>query len=243
MFVLRHRRALITGAASGIGRAAALLLQEGGAAIVGLDLHPSGAGAALAAFPILGVDVSDESQVIAGVAEAARRLGGIDLLVNSAGIEIEAPLGEIRAQDLDRMYAVNVRGLVLVTREALRHMPDQGPDSCRIINVASELAYLGRAGASGYCATKAAVLGLTRSWARELAPRALVNAVAPGPIDTPLLHFADMSPAQQALEMNNPLGRIGTADEVAAVIAFLAGSGAGFVTGQCYGADGGAAMR
>jgi 3-oxoacyl-[acyl-carrier protein] reductase len=240
MFELRHRRAVVTGAASGIGRASALLLQRAGAAVVGLDIAPPPAPTP---FPILAVDIADETQVVAAVAEAARQLGGIDLLVNSAGIEIEAPLHEIRAADLDRMYAVNVRGLVLVTREARRHMPGTGPDSYRIINVASELAYLGRAGASAYCATKAAVLALTRSWARELAPAGLVNAVAPGPIDTPLLHFADMTPAQQALEQDNPLGRIGTVEEVAAVVGFLASSGASFVTGQCYGADGGAAMR
>jgi 3-oxoacyl-[acyl-carrier protein] reductase len=242
VFELRHRRAIVTGAASGIGRAAAILLRRGGATVVGLDIAPPPGGTA-DGITLLQVDITDEAQVRAGVAEAARRLGGLDLLVNSAGIEIEAPLAQLRAEDLDRMYAVNVRGLVLVTREAQRHFTADAPDSYRIINVASELAYLGRAGASGYCATKAAVLGLTRSWARELAPHGLVNAVAPGPVDTPLLRFSAMSPQQQALEQDNPLGRIGTADEVAAVIAFLASAGASFITGQCYGADGGAAMR
>lgn len=247
MFAVRHRRAIVTGAASGIGLASARLLAKAGVAVVGLDIAAPPAGGAGATFPLLRVDITDEQQVIAGVAQAARQLGGLDLLVNSAGIEIEAPLAHIRAADLDRMYAVNVRGLILVSREALPHLQASGPaaaaDAFRIINVASELAYLGRAGASAYCGTKAAVLGLTRSWARELAPRGLVNAVAPGPIDTPLLHFADMTPEQQALEQQNPLGRIGTADEVAAVIGFLASSAASFITGHCYGVDGGAAMR
>jgi 3-oxoacyl-[acyl-carrier protein] reductase len=271
MFEVRHRRAIITGAASGIGLASARLLAQAGVSIVGLDIAPPPPGGAGPTFPMLRVDITDEQQVIDGVAEAARQLGGVDLLINSAGIEIESPLAQIRAADIDRMYAVNVRGLILVTREALPHLQATRPNAAtgafgfqlpaaaadafhpqqsaaaadvfRIINVASELAYLGRAGASGYCGTKAAVLGLTRSWARELAPQGLVNAVAPGPIDTPLLHFADMTPEQQAQEQANPLGRIGRADEVAAVIGFLASSSASFITGQCYGADGGAAMR
>ncbi|TIU31459.1 MAG: SDR family oxidoreductase, partial [Mesorhizobium sp.] len=99
----------------------------------------------------------------------------------------------------------------IVAREVLPYLPDGG----RIINIASELAYLGRASASVYCATKAALLGLTRSWARELAPRILVNAVAPGPTDTPLLGFEALSESQRALEITHPLGRIGRPDEIA----------------------------
>jgi 3-oxoacyl-[acyl-carrier protein] reductase len=126
-----------------------------------------------------------------------------------------------------------------MTQAALPKIPEGG----RIINVASELAYLGRAGASVYAATKGAILSLTRSWARELAPDILVNAVAPGPVDTPLLGWDAMNAEQRALETLNPLGRIGRPEEIAAVIAFLASDRASFITGQCLSADGGSAMH
>lgn len=230
---LEGKRALITGAANGIGRATALALQEAGARVVGLDLVT-----AQAPVEIVACDLSDEAQIVAAVAEAARRLGGLDIVVNNAGIMQEAGLSEVSAGHIDRIFAVNVRGAILVTREALKHLGKDG----RIVNLASELAYLGRARASVYVATKAAILGLTRSWARELGPGILVNAVAPGPTDTQLLSFETLPDELKRLETANPLGRIGRPEEIAAAIVFLAGPGAGFITGQCLGANGGAAM-
>ncbi|TNC71747.1 SDR family NAD(P)-dependent oxidoreductase [Rubellimicrobium roseum] len=231
--MLAGRTALVTGAASGIGRASAEALRAEGAQVVGLDVR-----AAEGPIPVLACDLSREEQVVAAVAEAARRLGGLDIIVNSAGILEEKPLTVVTAEHVDRMFAVNVRGAILVAREALPHLREGG----RIINVASELAYLGRAEASVYVATKAALIGLTRSWARELAPRILVNAVAPGPTDTPLLGFEQLNEAQRRAETAHPLGRIGRPEEVAAAVVFLAGQGATFFTGQCLGANGGAAM-
>ena len=230
---LANKRVLVTGAANGIGRATATAFHAEGAKVIGLDLH-----AAKEAFPVIRCDLTREEDIIKGVAEAAAELGGIDVLVNNAGILREAPLGEVTAELIDQHFAVNVRGTILVTREALPHMGD----GARIINIASELAYLGRANASVYCASKAAILGLTRSWAREFAPRILVNAVAPGPTDTPLLAFESMTEEQKKLETAHPLGRIGRPDEIAAAVLFLASPGATFFTGQCLGANGGAAM-
>ena len=230
---LAGKRALVTGAANGIGRATALALAAEGVHVLGLDLSP-----ASSPIGILACDLTREADVVSAVAEAARKLGGIDILVNNAGIMREAPIAAITADEIDRHFAVNVRGAILVTREALAHMAD----GARIINIASELAYLGRANASVYCASKAAVLGLTRSWARELSPRILVNAVAPGPTDTALLAFDTMSDEQKKLETAHPLGRIGRPEEVAAAVVFLAGPGATFFTGQCLGANGGAVM-
>lgn len=230
---LSGRTALVTGAASGIGRATAEALRAEGAVVVGLDLR-----AADGPTPILACDLSSEEQIVAAVTEAMRRLRVLDILVNNAGILEEKPLGGVTADHIDRMFAVNVRGAILMAREALPHIREGG----RIINVASELAYLGREEASVYVATKAALLGLTRSWARELAPRILVNAVAPGPTDTPLLGFERLNEVQRSAETAHPLGRIGRPEEVAAAVVFLAGPGATFFTGQCLGANGGAAM-
>ena len=232
---LSGRRAIITGTSSGIGRATAQLFIAQGAQVVGFDNAP----AAGAAFPAIQVDITNERAVAAGVEEVVAMLGGINVVVNVAGIYRESTLADFDLAAFDQMFAVNVRGTVLVSRAALHHLPEGG----RIINVASELAYLGRAGSSGYTATKGAILSLTRSWAHELSPKILVNAVAPGPVDTPLLNFDAMAPAAQALETANPMRRIGKPEEVAAVIAFLASPAASFITGQCYGADGGAAMR
>ena len=186
---LRNKRVLVTGAANGIGKASALMFLELGAKVVGLDLSGSESP-----FPIVKCDLNVETEIVQAVSSAASLLGGIDILVNNAGIMQESPIESITAEHIDRHFAVNVRGTILVTREALRHLSE----GSRIINIASELAYLGRANASVYCATKAAILGLTRSWARELAPRILVNAVAPGPTDTSLLAFETLSNAQKS---------------------------------------------
>ena len=166
---VRGKRILITGAAKGIGHATATMFAEAGASVVGLDLEDS-----RIPLRIMRCDLTREADIISAVAAAAAELGGIDVLVNNAGIMQESAIEAITADHIDRHLAINVRGAILVTREVLSHFGD----GSRIINIASELAYLGRANASVYCATKAAILGLTRSWARELAPRILVNAVA-----------------------------------------------------------------
>ena len=168
------------------------------------------------------------------------RLGGLDILVNNAGILIEKPLLETSTADFDRLIGVNLRGAFLVGREALRLMARQGRG--RVINLASELAYLGRADCSIYCASKGGVIAMTRSWAREFAPGILVNAIAPGPTDTAMLGPASTSPETLAKEADIPLGRIGRPEEIAAAAVFLAGPGATFMTGQCVSPNGGAAM-
>jgi 3-oxoacyl-[acyl-carrier protein] reductase len=243
---LAGKRALVTGAASGIGRAIAVAMAGEGARVILADRAPCddseveirAAGGEAAAVP---TDVSKEGDVVNLSAQVKARLGGLDILVNNAGILIEKPLLETTAADFDRLMAVNLRGVFLVGREAIRLMLQQKTGG-RVINVASELAYLGRANASLYCASKGGVVSMTRAWAREFAPAILVNTLAPGPTDTPMLTGGSTSPETLAREGDNPLGRVGKADEIAAAAVFLAGPGASFMTGQCLSPNGGAAM-
>jgi 3-oxoacyl-[acyl-carrier protein] reductase len=248
MATLAGKTALVTGGASGIGRAiAAALAAEGCRVAIADRAAEEKIGGVVDAIGAAGgdafgvqADVADEDQVL-GLFEAAMpRLGRLDILVNNAGILIEKPLLETTAADFDRLIGVNLRGAFLVGREALRVMARQG--SGRVINIASELAYLGRENCSVYCASKGGVLSMTRSWAREFAPHILVNAIAPGPTETAMLEADSTSPETLAKESQNPLGRIARPEEVAAAAVFLAGPGATFMTGQCVSPNGGAAM-
>lgn len=245
---LAGQKAIVTGAASGIGRGIACALAGEGMQVAILDSAArESADAVVASIQAAGgnafavqADVSDEASAVAAVTGAARRMGGLDLLVSSAGVIADGPLLETPVAVFDRIMAVNVRGTFIVGREALRIMSAQGRG--RVINISSELALLGREQFSPYCASKGAVLSMTRSWAREFAPNVLVNAIAPGPTDTPMLDIEHMSPEWRKKEENNPLGRIARVEEIAAVAVFLAGPGATFITGQCISPNGGAAM-
>ncbi len=243
---LRGKHALVTGAASGIGRETALELARRGADVALVDLASCAALAEeIAAMGrkavSLEADVGDEVQAPAAVRSALDGLGGLDILVNCAGMMLTKPLLEMPIEDFDRIVRVNLRGTYLIGREGIKVMTEQGGGG-RIVNIASDLAYLGRAEFSAYCATKGAILSLTRSWAHEFAPHILVNSVAPGPVDTPMTSIKTMSPEWLEKETENPLGRIGRPEEIASVIAFLAGPEATFITGQSFGPNGGSVM-
>jgi 3-oxoacyl-[acyl-carrier protein] reductase len=245
---LDGKRALVTGGASGIGRAIALAFAAEGAHVAVNDIAPMAQiEAAVAEIRARGgralairADVADEAAVLAVFERALAGLGDLDVLVNNAGILIEKPLLETTAADFDRLIGVNLRGAFLVGREALRAMVRRGEG--RIINVASELAYVGRANCSVYCASKGGVLSMTRSWAREFAPQILVNAIAPGPTETPMLTGGSTAPETLAQEAQIPLRRLGRPEEIASAAVFLAGPAATFITGQCLSPNGGAVM-
>ena len=249
MGALEGKRALVTGASRGIGRAIAEAFAAEGAGVV-LNYNRGATEAEAAAHAIAArggpayavkADVSDEAQAEMLVSETVERLGGIDILVNNAGVLLEKPLLETTGADFDWLMNINLRGNFLVGREAIRRMVHQGSGG-RVINVSSDLGFVGRETYSVYCASKGAINVMTKAWAREFAPDILVNAIAPGPVDTDMLDLNSMSPEWREKEEDIPLRRVGRPEEIAALAVFMAGPGASFMTGQIVGANGGSAM-
>jgi 3-oxoacyl-[acyl-carrier protein] reductase len=245
---LTGRTALVTGASSGIGRAIALAFAQAGAAVVVnhlggakpaeelvRDIHSLG-GRAWA----IEADVSQSADVAKLVAQAADVAGPIDVLVNNAGIIQEKPFLETSEQDWDRMLATDLKSVFLMSRALLPGMVARGRGV--IINIASDLALLGRAHYAPYCAAKAGVLGLTRSLAREFAPAIRVNAIAPGPVNTAMVSLEAMSPQWLAKELDIPQRRIAEPREIAATALFLASDLSRFYCGQVLGPNGGSVM-
>ncbi|MEM6615740.1 MAG: SDR family oxidoreductase [Pseudomonadota bacterium] len=240
MTSLSGLKVLVTGGAKGIGRSTVEELLARGARVAAIDISP---------FEVEGAktrvgDVTSEADCIAAVAWAVVALEGLDALVNNAGVIVEKPLIETSVEDFDRQISVNLRGVFLMGREAAKHFstrPESAPPA-RIVNLASELAHLGRVDYSPYCASKGGVVSLTRSWARELAPKVLVNAVAPGPTDTDMLKSETQYHHLVATGEGIELKRLGQPREVASAIAFLLGPDATFMTGSIVDVNGGAAM-
>jgi 3-oxoacyl-[acyl-carrier protein] reductase len=247
---LSGKVALVTGSHRGIGAACALALTVDGAALILADkLDCRDTIAAVAAkngtATILNVDVSDEASVLALYAAAKQIHAHLDILVHCAGIIQEKPLLETSAADFDQIVGVNLKGTFLIGREALRWMQAGASERerpARVILIASDLAYYGREHFSPYVASKHGVLGLTRSWAREFAPGILVNAICPGPIDTAMLDSEHMSREWRDRELQIPLHRFGTAEEIGALATFLCGPNARYFTGQGIGPNGGSIM-
>jgi NAD(P)-dependent dehydrogenase (short-subunit alcohol dehydrogenase family) len=233
--------ALVTGASRGIGAATALrLAREGADLAVGYVNGKEAAEDVVRAVEALGrravavrADAADAAEAAGAVTAAAEALGGLDVLVNNAGVGVLGPLETLSLADVDRVLAVNVRGVFLTSQAAAARMPEGG----RIITIGSCMAQrVPGPGGTLYATSKAALAGMTKALARELGGRGITaNLVHPGPIDT------DMNPADGPYAAGQAamtaLGRFGTADEVASMVAYLAG--ATYVTGAEFAVDGG----
>ena len=247
--------ALVTGAGSGIGHASVLALARTGYALALVDVDPAGltrtAGELNGALLETCVaDVRDKVQVDAAVSKIVERWQRIDVLVNAAGIIHMSRFIDLPEVEWDAVVGINLKGTFLVGQAVARQMTAQL--SGRIINIASASAKAGRPLAAHYCASKFGVLGLTQSMAHALAPMITVNAVCPGVIDTPMWQRIDA----ETTSMNNqlpgdamrarirdiPLGRAGTAEEVADLVCFLASDQARYITGQSIDVCGGLVM-
>ncbi|CAN5495809.1 glucose 1-dehydrogenase [soil metagenome] len=237
------RQVLVTGGASGIGAATCALFAREGAAVTVLDRDADGAGRVAAEIGGRAVtcDVRDGDAVTAAVNEAAEAMGGLTDLVNNAGIGTAKPLLDYSDKQFALLIAVNLTGTFHGIRAAGPIMLAAGKGS--IVNNASLTGIRPTRGEGPYSAAKAGVLALTQSAALELAPAVRVNAVAPGMIHSPLTAMVvENDEWRAAAEAGTPAGRIGTSDEVAEVIAFLASDAASYVTGQTIVVDGGSVL-
>jgi 3-oxoacyl-[acyl-carrier protein] reductase len=241
------RVVIVTGGTRGIGAAIAAFFAERGASVVVSGRDADRVQSAVKAMEGLGgrvvglaADAAKREDADRLVDTAKQEFGRLDVVVNNAGITRDALLVRMKDDDWDRVMEVNLRGAFLMTRAAAKAMMRQR--SGRIINIASAAGAMGNAGQVNYSAAKAGLIGLTKASARELAHWSiLVNAVAPGLIETDM-SAAIPQAARQALLAQVPVGRIGTAREVAEVVGFLAGDGASYVTGQVFHVNGGLYM-
>ncbi|MEJ2253794.1 MAG: 3-oxoacyl-[acyl-carrier-protein] reductase [Nitrospirota bacterium] len=234
---LKGQVALVTGGARGIGKAIGRNLARKGADLVVADIDEQEARETASELEKEGVrtlalrmNVANAGDVARGVGEVKERMGRLDILVNNAGITRDALLMRMKEEDWDAVLSVNLKSVFLCTREAVRLMAKQRHG--RIVNIASVVAFMGNPGQANYSASKAGIVGLTKTAAREYASRGVtVNAVAPGFIVTAM---TDALPENVKEEMRRaiPLGEFGTAEDVAAAVAFFASPEAGYITGQ-----------
>jgi NAD(P)-dependent dehydrogenase (short-subunit alcohol dehydrogenase family) len=248
---LTGKVALVTGAGSGIGRAISIRFAREGASVAAASrtLESVEETAQLAGGETLALqaDVSDEASVGAMVEKTLARFGRIDILVNNAGIGTTKSILECEPEEWDRVFAVNVRGVYLSTRAVLPGMLAQGEGV--IINIASALGLVGVPKRAAYCASKGAVITLTKQVATEYAGQGVrCNCICPGTVDSPwvgrlLDATGDPAGARQALEARHPLQRLATTDEIAAAALYLASADAAFMTGSALVMDGGQLAR
>jgi len=244
--------AVVTGAGSGIGRAAAVRFAAEGAAVAAVDLNADAAKQTAAQIAAAGgsaltvaADVADRAQVGSAFGQILTEYGQIDVLYNNAGVNSSGSVLDATEDDWDRSFAVNAKGTFLCAQAAAPAMVAAGGGS--IINQGSVAALVGIANFASYCAAKGAVVALTRSMSVDLAPRGVrVNVICPGTVYTPLMEpmltargGGDMAAGLALTVAKYPIGRLGTPEEIAAVALFLASDDSSFLTGSVLTADGG----
>jgi len=241
---LEGKKAVVTGAGRGIGRSIALALARNGADVAVLDMDEAGAGETAGIIEqtgrkslALAVDVSRLSEVEEAINKILDLWGSIDIVVNNAGITRDNLLVRMKEDEWDSVIAVNLKGSFNLSKAVARSMMKQR-SGC-IVNIASIIGMMGNAGQANYAASKGGLIALTKSLAKEMAPRGIrVNAIAPGFIAT---EMTNKIPEKLREEMvrSIPLGRMGEPDDVAAVVSFLTSPAAGYITGQVIVVDGG----
>jgi len=244
MFSLKDKVALLTGASQGIGRETALALAEAGAKVAACARNEEKLGALVSEIVNAGgealaikMDVADPDQIKSGFKQVLEKFGRLDILVNNAAITRDGLAVRMKQDDWDAVLRTNLTGAHLCTQQALNTM--MRARSGRIINISSVVAEMGNAGQSNYVAAKGGLVGLTKAIAIEIASRGItVNAVAPGFIATPM---TDVLPdnVKEDLKTRIPLGRMGSARDVAAAIVFLASDEAAYITGHVLDVNGG----
>lgn len=238
---------LVTGSARGIGRAIAERFAKAGAHIVIADVSDESAAATAGELPLQGgrslalkLDVAHADSVSSSFAAVMKEFGKIDVLVNNAGITRDNLLLRMKEDEWDSVISINLKGVFLCTKEAVKYMV-KGRYG-RIVNIASVVAFMGNPGQANYSASKAGIIGLTKTTAREYASRGItVNAVAPGFITTAMTDALSENVRQEMLK-SIPIGRFGTVEDVAGAVAFFASPLNGYVTGQVIHVNGGMYM-
>jgi 3-oxoacyl-[acyl-carrier protein] reductase len=235
---LTGKVAVVTGASKGIGAAIAMhLADEGAAVVVNYAASKEGADRVVAGIVAKGgkaiavqANVANNTDIKRLFSATKKEFGLLDILVNNAGIYEVAPVGQITEEHFHRLFNINVLGLILTTQEALNHF---GPAGGSIVNTSSLVSTLSPGGTAVYNATKSAIDGLTRTFAKELGQRKIrVNSVNPGPIETEGVHSAGFIDQFQAFAAVSPLGRIGQPQDIAPAVVFLASSDSAWMTGE-----------